>query len=66
MHQILVIGAGKISSLIAFMLAHSKDYFVYLADIQAQHTYANKLKDAPNFKYVQLDAKDTQAITAFT
>lgn len=65
MHQVLVVGAGKIGSLIAFLLGHSDDYFVYLADIQEENPYAKKLSKLPNFKYVQLDAKDPKATTAF-
>ena len=65
MHTILVIGAGKIGSLITFLLAHSNDYQVYLADIQPDNPYVRKLGNLPHFSYVQLDAKDTNAITEF-
>jgi len=65
MHHVLVIGAGKIGSLITFLLTHSKDYFVYLADIQKDNPHLSRLIDLPNFQYVQLDASDTQAISEF-
>src|SRR5437870_920659 len=65
MHHILVIGAGKIGSLITFLLTHSNNYFVYLADIQEDVPQIRKLGNMPNFKYVQLDAKDTNAISQF-
>lgn len=65
MHHILVIGAGKIGSLIAFLLANSNDYTVYLADIHPTNPFEHRLSDIPTVQYVQLDAKDTNAISAF-
>lgn len=65
MHNVLVIGAGKIGSLIAFLLSHSQKYRVYLADIQADNMQITKLGELPNFKYVQLDAKDKKSVAAF-
>lgn len=65
MHHVLVIGAGKIGSLITFLLAHSNNYTVHLADIHEQNPYAKKLADLPNFSYSKLDATDTHAISAF-
>ncbi len=34
MHRVLVMGAGKIGSLIATLLSRSNDYSVFLADIK--------------------------------
>ncbi len=65
MQNILVIGAGKIGSLIAFLLAHSDVYHVYLADIQADNPEVKRLGNIPNFNYVQLDATDVTQIAAF-
>lgn len=65
MHTVLVIGAGKIGSLITFLLTQSNQYFVYLADIQEDNPQIKRLGELPNFKYVQLDAKDTNAISEF-
>ncbi len=65
MHHVLVIGAGKIGSLITFLLTKSSNYFVYLADIQPENPLASQFKALPNFQYVQLDAKDTHATSDF-
>lgn len=65
MHHVLVIGAGKIGSLITFLLAKSNDYQVTLADIQAENYHVKKLSSLPHFNYVQLDANDTQAVSDF-
>ena len=65
MYHVLVIGAGKIGSLITFLLAHSKDYFVYLADIQKDNPLLARLVELPNFQYVCLDAADNHAISEF-
>lgn len=65
MHNVLVIGAGKIGSLITFLLTHSNKYFVHLADIQEDNPQIRRLGELKNIKYTQLDAKDTQAISAF-
>src|SRR3990167_4135045 len=65
MHQVLVIGAGKIGSLITFLLAKSNDYHVTLADIQADNFHVRKLGALPNFKYMQLDANDVKSISDF-
>lgn len=65
MRHILVIGAGKIGSLITFLLAHSKDYFVTLADIHEDNPQVRKLSELPNFNTVILDAKDMNAATEF-
>lgn len=67
MQRVLVIGAGKIGSLIAFLLANSGDYFVYLADI----SFSNRpdierlVAKAPNIEAVILDAQDQNAATLF-
>lgn len=60
MHTILVMGAGKIGSLTAFLLAHSKDYHVYLADL-----HLPQIKKMPHLETVQLDIRDTPKATAF-
>lgn len=65
MHNVLVIGAGKIGSLISFLLSHSNSYSVYLADIQEDNPHVRGLQSLPNFKYVQLDATDTNSIAHF-
>lgn len=65
MHNVLVIGAGKIGSLITFLLAKSNDYQVTLADIQKDNFHVRKLGALPNFNYVQLDANDMKAVSDF-
>ena len=65
MHKVLVIGAGKIGSLITLLLATSNDYIVYLADIHPKLPYERRLANLPNFLYVTLDAKDTASVVAF-
>jgi len=65
MHKVLVIGAGKIGSLIAFLLAHSNDYHVYLADIHEQNPHAKTLDALPHFNYSKLDANDENHIASY-
>lgn len=65
MHHVLVIGAGKIGSLITSLLAHSNDYFVYLADIQEHNPNLRNIAPMPNFKFVKIDAKDSNSIAEF-
>lgn len=65
MHQVLIIGAGKIGSLIGFLLAQSNDYFAYLADIQEDNPLVKRLGKLENFQYVNLDAKNHDDLVAF-
>lgn len=65
MHKVLVIGAGKIGSLITFLLANSDEYFVYLADIQEKNPFEHRFENVSNFKYIQLDANDEKGFADF-
>lgn len=65
MHPILVIGAGKIGSLIAFLLAHANDYLVYLADTQEENVNVARLGSITHLHYIALDATDEKTIIAF-
>lgn len=65
MHKVLVIGAGKIGSLITYLLTESNQYYVFLGDVQSENPHVKRLGSLPNFQYVQLDAKDTNAVSAF-
>lgn len=66
MHNVLILGAGKIGSLIAVLLVNSKDYEVYLADLHIDNPYLNRiLNHAPHLKQIQLDAQNTEEIAAF-
>lgn len=65
MQNVLVIGAGKIGSLIAFLLSHSNDYYVHLADIQEDNPNIKQIVPLPNFKFVKIDAQDTQTLAKY-
>src|SRR3990167_1814051 len=65
MHNVLVMGAGKIGSLIAFLLARSNDYSITLADNKENNPHAHQLQSIPDLKYIQLDATNTHQVSAF-
>jgi saccharopine dehydrogenase-like NADP-dependent oxidoreductase len=67
MHNILILGAGKIGSLIAFLLANSKDYSVYLADIKFDNRpdLQRIIKSTPNLTTVNISAQDTDKMRDF-
>jgi saccharopine dehydrogenase-like NADP-dependent oxidoreductase len=66
MQKILIVGAGKIGSLIAVLLANSKDYQVHLADIHVESNYLKKLAEtSPNLHLVKLDAQDHAQMSDF-
>ncbi len=67
MHHILVMGAGKIGTLIAFLLAHSNDYHIFLADISFddRHDLERIKENTKNLTLISLDAKDNKAIHTF-
>ena len=65
MKPVLVLGAGKIGSLISGLLAESNDYEVQLAD--ARDGAAAEVSDAhglTNIRPFNLDASDAAALTA--
>ncbi len=62
MHHVLVIGAGNIGSLITFLLSNSNAYFVHLADQFEENPQRDRLKHSTNFKYISLNASDTDSI----
>jgi saccharopine dehydrogenase-like NADP-dependent oxidoreductase len=65
MHKVLILGAGKIGSLIAGLLGESGDYEVQVADVDG--TVAQRVVDAhglPNLKAVAVDARSTAALGA--
>lgn len=64
MHHVLVIGAGKIGSLITFLLANSNDYLVYLADVHDTNPHEKRLGAFKNVSYLKLDANDGAAVTS--
>ncbi len=65
MHRVLVIGAGKIGSLITAILANSGDYHVFLADIHIDTSQAKRLTNTSHLDLVQLDAKNDKDVTEF-
>lgn len=66
MQQILVIGAGKIGSLISVLLANSKDYQVFLADIEVDTERLKRLAEKSlNLQLVKLDAKNHAQLSEF-
>lgn len=65
-HNVLVLGAGKIGSLLTCLLADSGDYNVFLGNLNFES--AAQLIDElvlPNVKAIKLDAQDEKAITYF-
>lgn len=65
MHHVLVVGAGKIGSLIAFLLIQSKQYSVFLADKQKNNPHIQGLEKFSNFKYVNFDAGNEAEVDEF-
>jgi saccharopine dehydrogenase-like NADP-dependent oxidoreductase len=64
MHRVLILGAGKIGSLVAVLLSSSKDYQVYLGDIHTNTSVIKKAnKSSP--EVVTLDANDPKKIADF-
>jgi saccharopine dehydrogenase-like NADP-dependent oxidoreductase len=65
MHEVLVLGAGKIGALIAGLLAESGAYRVLLADIDAAAAEAVvRAHRLPGLRALQFDARDTAALQA--
>lgn len=66
MHSVLVIGAGKIGSLIAALLAHSNDYHVFLADANIHTSQAKRFKkEISSLTLIELDAENKKSIIEF-
>lgn len=65
MLNVLVIGAGKIGALSAFLLTQTGDYHVFLADICADNPQLKKLPLRSNLEHVALDAQDEKAVAVF-
>jgi len=65
MHKVLILGAGKIGSLISGLLAESGDYEVHVADVNA--AVAQAVVDAHQLDHLHahgLDARDPAALQA--
>jgi saccharopine dehydrogenase-like NADP-dependent oxidoreductase len=67
MQKVLVLGAGKIGTLISFLLASSNDYHVYLADLHLDNRpdIERMLAKTKNIVPVKLNAEDKNEIGNF-
>lgn len=66
MHQVLICGAGKIGTSIAFMLAHSGDYNIHIGDIHFEGDDIKRLIEIyPQVSTVQLDVQDREQVKKF-
>jgi len=66
MHRVLITGAGKIGSLISILLANSKDYDVYLADISLDSAPLKRIReDTKNLHLTTLDAVNSKELSTF-
>jgi saccharopine dehydrogenase-like NADP-dependent oxidoreductase len=64
MQHVFIAGAGKIGSLIAFLLTRCDDYFVTMADIEPASPALTKL-GLKNFEFVTLNADKQDEVSAF-
>jgi saccharopine dehydrogenase-like NADP-dependent oxidoreductase len=62
MRRVLIIGGGQIGSLIAFLLANSNDYQIYLADYKPHNENLARLPLQNNLEIIPLDATDEAAL----
>ena len=66
MHKVLIMGAGKIGSLISVLLANSNDYQVTLADMNVNAPHLKSLSEkTKNLNLVKLDAQNAAEVSDF-
>jgi saccharopine dehydrogenase-like NADP-dependent oxidoreductase len=67
MQNVFILGAGKIGSLIAFLLANSNDYHAYLGDINFDNRpdLDRVLAKTPNLTKVKISAENTAELRDF-
>lgn len=66
MQKILLLGAGKIGSLISVLLATSNDYQIYLADVHIDQPQLQRLlAKVPNVELVKLNAEKPNEVVNF-
>jgi saccharopine dehydrogenase-like NADP-dependent oxidoreductase len=66
MHRVLVIGAGKIGSLIAVLLANTNDYHVLLGDMEIEALHLTRLVEkTANIHVKKIDAQNKQEVIDF-
>ncbi|MBF0313940.1 MAG: saccharopine dehydrogenase NADP-binding domain-containing protein [Oligoflexia bacterium] len=64
--RVLVLGAGKIGRLIGFLLADSKDYYVYLADLaEPDDRIKQIMQETTLVEMVSLNAKNSDKLKSF-
>jgi saccharopine dehydrogenase-like NADP-dependent oxidoreductase len=64
MHRVLVIGAGKIGSLIAVLLANTNDYHVLLGDVDIESLHLTRLiEKTSNIHLTKIDAKNKEEVS---
>jgi saccharopine dehydrogenase-like NADP-dependent oxidoreductase len=65
MHPILIMGSGKIGTLIAFLLANTKEYRVFLSDIKPDQHRLGRLASLPHCEVVTLNAEEESSVLDF-
>lgn len=67
MQKVLILGAGKIGTLISFLLANSNDYHVYLADLHLENRpdLDRLLAKSKNIETVKINAQDPNDVAHF-
>src|SRR5690349_19385003 len=65
MHNLLLHGAGKLGTLISFLLSQSNTYLLPLPDIQAVTPFKSRLGHLQNCKYSRLDANNKEKVAEF-
>jgi saccharopine dehydrogenase-like NADP-dependent oxidoreductase len=66
MYNVLIVGAGKIGSLIACLLTDSRDYQVHLADVDFSNQDVSRLlKALPEVKTVALDVSNEPSLKQY-
>lgn len=65
MHKVLILGAGKIGTLISGLLAESGSYEVHLGDVSAEQAQSvSNAHNLPKLKPFRVDAADAAALAA--
>lgn len=65
MHRVLILGGGKIGSLIAVLLGTTADYQLFLGDVNIDSALLKRIADIANLNLVKLDATDEKALADF-
>lgn len=66
MNKVMIVGIGRIGSLVACLLAQTSDYHVVAVDQDCSHADAKRLLDkTPHIKQAMLDVKNESALVDF-